>query len=51
MEEPATVSYPRFDYGTTLQVLVYDDDSMEFRGGSLDAYLRADNAVCLEDTA
>lgn len=53
MEEttPETVHYPRFDHGKTLQVLVYDDGSMEFRSDSPSAYLRADAAVSLDDVA
>lgn len=50
MEEThETVHYPRFEHGKTLQVLVYDDGSMEFRSDSTDAYLRADNAISLHD--
>jgi hypothetical protein len=47
-EIPA-VRYPRFDHGEDLQIVVSGNDIFEFRSDALGEYLRADNAVYVED--
>lgn len=48
-EDIPDVSYPRFDHGETLEVVVCDEDAYEFRADGPEEFIRADVAVTVTD--